>query len=65
MLILVPDNYSRFEVLEAEQARQERIERQSQHEEDIRPEDLPFYYDYITIRETFGKGIKQCQPYTN
>ena len=52
----VPDYNDAFDAYEAEQARRDRVRRREEIE-DIRPEDLPFYYDHITISETFGKGI--------
>jgi hypothetical protein len=45
------DNY------ETEQNQKECDNHWPDRKEDIRPEDLPFYYDSIGIRETFGKGI--------
>lgn len=54
---MIPDNYSAFESYEREQDRLERRLKREEIEEEIDPRDIPFYYDSIGIRETFGKGI--------
>lgn len=38
-----PDNYSAYESYEAEQARRDRVRRRVDIEEEIEPEQLPFY----------------------
>jgi hypothetical protein len=53
----VPDNESIYEAHEREQERFDRISKREEIEGEIDPRDLPFYYDSIGIRETFGKGI--------
>jgi len=50
----VPDNETILEISEYESDRQKRVKVKI---EEIEPQDLPFYYDSIGIRETFGKGI--------
>jgi hypothetical protein len=61
---VTPDNYDAYIAHENEQERLKRIQIKKEVEE-IRLEDLPFYYDHITIREVFGKGLKPCQHYMN
>ena len=53
----MPDNES---ILDNHEREQDCVERQHKKEvfrDDIEPRDLPFYYDSVGIRETFGKGI--------
>lgn len=53
----IPDNETFLEVFERESERQQT----RKVKEEIKPQDLPFYYDHITIRETFGKGINDAR----